>query len=94
MFGGMNININTGWSYLYTTREYELIYKQQTHTYCMLVLEGLVPRSWGCTMSQGDGMGTQSPTWTTPIRRHGQQFDICNNQVPPPLMLQLGSLLP
>ena len=28
-------------------------------------------------MSQGDGVGTQSPTWTTPISRHGQQFDIC-----------------
>ena len=28
---------------------------------------GLVPCRWGCTMSQGDGVGTQSPTWTTPI---------------------------
>ena len=26
---------------------------------------------------QGDGMGTQSPTWITPISGHGQQFDIC-----------------
>ena len=28
-------------------------------------------------MSQGDGVGTRSPTWTTPISGHGQQFDIC-----------------
>jgi len=28
-------------------------------------------------MSQGDGVGTLGPTWTTPISRHGQQFDIC-----------------
>ena len=48
----------------------------------MLVLEGLVPHSWSCTMSKGDGMGTQSPTWTIPISGHGQQFDICNNQEP------------
>ena len=28
-------------------------------------------------MSQGDCVGTQNPIWTTPISRHGQQFDIC-----------------
>ena len=27
-------------------------------------------------MPQGDGVGTRSPTWTTPISRHGLQFDI------------------
>ena len=31
---------------------------------------------WGCTISHGDGVGTQSPTQTTPISRHGQQLDI------------------
>ena len=41
--------------------------------------------TWGRTSTpqvglyhvQGDGVGTQSPTWTTPISGHGQQFDIC-----------------
>ena len=45
-------------------------------------------------MSQDDSVGTISPTWTTPISRHGQQFDIClpnNYQVP--LMLQFYSIL-
>ena len=27
--------------------------------------------------AQGDGVGTWNPIWTTPISRHGQQFDIC-----------------
>ena len=27
--------------------------------------------------AQGDGVGTQGPTWTTPISGNGQQFDIC-----------------
>ena len=30
--------------------------------------------------AQGDGVGTQGPTWTTPISGHGQQFDICFTQ--------------
>ena len=31
----------------------------------------------GLYHAQGDDVGTQSPTWTTPISGHGQQFDIC-----------------
>jgi len=27
---------------------------------------GLVSHRWGCTMSQGNSVGTLSPTWTTP----------------------------
>ena len=49
----------------------------------------------GLYNSQGNGVSAQSPTWTTPINGHGQQFDICFpsfHQVP--LMLQLGGLLP
>ena len=30
----------------------------------------------GLYHAQGDGVGTRHPTWTTPISRHGQQFDI------------------
>ena len=37
---------------------------------------GLVPGRWGSTMYQGDGVGTQSLSWTTHIRAHGQQFEI------------------
>ena len=29
----------------------------------------------GLYHAQGDGVGTRSPTWTTPINGHGQQFD-------------------
>jgi len=31
----------------------------------------------GLYHAQGDCVGTQSPTWTTPISGHGQQCDIC-----------------
>ena len=33
--------------------------------------------SIGLNHAQGDGVGTQGPTRTTPISGHGQQFDIC-----------------
>ena len=31
----------------------------------------------GLYHAQGNGVSTQSPTWTTPISGHGQQSDIC-----------------
>ena len=31
----------------------------------------------GLYHDQGNGVGTWSPTWITPINGHGQQFDIC-----------------
>ena len=37
----------------------------------------------GLYHAHGDGMGTRSRTWTTPISGHGQHFDSCfpgNNQ--------------
>jgi len=49
---------------------------------------GLVPRRWGYTMPQDDGVGTQRPIWTTPISGHGHSTGVVvaaqyiNNGIP------------
>ena len=36
-----------------------------------------IPCRWGGLLyTQGDGVGTRSPTWTTSVSGHGLQFDI------------------
>jgi len=53
---------------------------------------------WGCAIhAQGDGVGTQSLSWTIPISGHGQQFDIDFASAvitKYSLILQLGGLFP
>jgi len=59
---------------------------------------GLVPHRWSCTMPQGDGVGTQSPTWTSPISETWTAVWHLLLASPVytryPLMLHLGGLLP
>ena len=45
-------------------------------------------------MPQGDIVGTESPTWTTPINGHGEQIKICfpSYYYQVPIDVKLGGL--